>query len=158
MPIASAISETKLQRLERQGKLFYISTVLPAQSATVEFLWRVGAKPLSFTAAFSSTLKTTYTIREAPAVTATGTQGALLNRNRNFTDNGLLFKRYTAPNYTGGTIISVDQTGASAAPGQSTQAPAVTADSTLDANTDYIITIAPSASNDISIDVLWWED
>ena len=158
MPIASASSETKLQRLERQGKLFYISTVLPAQSATVEFLWRVGAKPVKFVSALSSTLKTTYTVKEGVTVTATGTQGALLNRERNFPDGGLLFKRYTAPTYTGGTIISTDQTGASAAPGQSENNPAVTTEGTLRVNTDYIVTIVPSAANDISIDVFWWED
>lgn len=158
MSIGNSNNETKLQRLERQGKLFYISTVLPAQSAVVEFLWRAGAKPVDFISSTGSTLKTTYVIRENPTVSSTGSIGVLLNRNRNFADNGLLFKRYTVPSYTGGTVISFDQTGASSAPGQSSDNPAMAIEGTLKANTDYIVTITPSAANDISIDVLWWED
>lgn len=149
-----------LERLEAKGRLFYVSNVLAAQGTPVSFLWRVGSKAVSFASSVQSTLKTTYTITEAPTVTVPGTIASLLNKNRNFPDDGLVFRRYTGPAVTGGTgtLISTEQTGATSAPGQASDSPAASTISTLKKNTDYVVTVTPSASNDITIKLLFWED
>jgi hypothetical protein len=158
MPIGTTSNESSIERLTRTGKLYFVSTVLAAQSTAVSFLWRAGTKPCYILSAMSSTLKTTYTLTEAPTVSAVGTKGALRNRNRNYADDGLALTRYVGPTFTGGTVISTDQTGASSAPGQSADSPAASSTYVLKANTDYVVTITPSAACDITVDVLFWED
>jgi len=148
---------TRLERLEESGDLYFLSTLLEDQSDDLVALWRVGGNPLNFTTGKTSTLKTTYTLIEAPTITDEGVQGSVLNRNRNYSDDGLEFSRFTGATYTGGTILSVTQTGASSSPGQSSSNPAVELAGTLKANTDYILIVSPSASNDITLDILWWE-
>jgi hypothetical protein len=148
---------TRLERLEESGDLYFLSTLLEDQSDDLVALWRVGENPLNFTTGKTSTLKTTYTLIEAPTVTADGTQGSVFNRNRNYPDDGLEFTRFTGASYSGGTTLSVTQTGASSSPGQSSSSPAVELAGTLKANTDYILIVSPSASNDITLDILWWE-
>ena len=157
MSIGIHPTEEYLLKLERRGELFYIESLFEDQSSDLVFLWRTGANPVNFATSKTSTLKTTYQILEGATVTAEGTALDLLNRNRSFDDDGLEFTHYLTPTYTGGTTISTSQTGASSSPGQSSSNPAASFTGTLKANTDYVVVISPSASNDINLSALWWE-
>ena len=151
---------TLLQRLEDKGRLFYVSNVYANQSAVITYLWKVGSKAASVAFSVKSTLKTGYTIKEAPTVTANGTPGTMLNRNRNYADDGMEMKRYTTPTVTGGTGTTIynDQMGSATSPGQSSESPASIVELTLKKNTDYLVTITPSAANDITVEAFFWED
>ena len=149
---------TKLDRLASAGRLFYVKNVYQNQSAVLTYLWKVGAKAATASFAVKGTLKTNYSIKEAPTVTANGTAGTMLNRNRNYPDDGLLMKRYTGPTASSGTEIFPGQVGSTSAPGQSSESPASTVELDLKKNTDYLVTVTPSAANDVVIEVLFWED
>jgi hypothetical protein len=151
-------NEQKLDRLLREGKLFFLSTVLPAQATPVILVWKTGAKPLNFISSVDATLKTTIEFKRAVTIVNPGTEGPVLNRNQNFPDNGLLFKRYLGATFSGGTIFSTQQVGSSSAPGQQSQSKASETTAVLKINTNYGITITPSAACDINLSVLWYED
>lgn len=152
------LGHTHLEKLIMAGKVGYLSTVLTAQETPVEILWRTGDASISFISSFSSTLKTVITIKEAVSVSSPGTATPTLNRNRNYPDNPVALSRFNGPTYTGGTVISTDQSGAETAPGQSEASAATEARGILRKNTDYVVTITPSAACDIILEALFWEE
>lgn len=153
------VSDDRISTLIKDGKVFFLSAVLTAQSTPFISHWKTGSRPVHFVSVISAGLKTTITISKKATCSANGTEGNLFNRNGEFPDNAMLFKRYTAPTISSaGTLISTDQIGTSSAPGQSVQGAASESEGVLARNTSTILTITPSASTDITIDVLFWED
>lgn len=153
------IAHDRMEKLVKDGKVHFVSTVLEAQTLPVVAHWKTGDKPVNFLASITAGLKTTITLARGAVCSSDGTPDILYNKNGNFPDGNMSMKRFTAPTVTSpGVVVSTDQIGFGTNPGQSVSGSSTDTVSVLKKNTSYITTITPSAETDITIDILFWED
>ena len=129
-----------------KGQLFYISDRATG-SAAVEYHVKVGEYPLHIRWAVQAGLATPIDIIKGVTPSNDGT--ALASRNfDNTSTNTLTTTWYKAPTYTGGTTIKYEQAGNGTNSGNSSLGASGTGEEEIifDANTSYIIKLAPSGT------------
>lgn len=129
-----------------RGELFYISDRVTG-SATVEYLIRVGEYPLHIRWAIQSGLATPIDIIKGVTPTVNGSAVTVNNFNET-SANTLTATWFKGPTYTGGTVKKLEQAGSGTTPGKASLGASGTGEEEIvwDANTNYVIKIAPASS------------
>lgn len=152
---------TEFDRLVDDGKLFFAQTRTPASSATRYLLIRTGARRLNLIVSVESSGAALVNLIESPTSVSGLSALVARNYNRNYPDDALLSKVYSATGYAGGTIISPNQSGFGTNQGRSVSGVSgETVKYKLKPNTDYVYEVDPvgTATIDTKARSIGWED
>ena len=143
--------------LINEGRMFYFTERLTAQTGTLKYMIRTGALPVHINLTLTASVSTDINIVEGVTTTVVGTAIPTFNYLRPSAKTPLALV-YKGPTYTLGNTIRQSRAGAGTSPGQgSTSSAGIPLKYVLKANTDYAFEHTPSASADLLYSAFFYE-